>query len=315
MEITQPIVFEPLLMERVWGGRRLGTLMGKRLPMSARIGESWELVDRPEAQSVVHDGPLRGLTLHELWREHRADVFGPNLPDTERCPLLFKLLDAQERLSVQVHPPAAVAAALGGEPKTEMWYLVDTLLESDLYAGLKHGVTRPEFEAALAEGRVAELIHRVPARTGDAFFIPSGRIHAIGAGNLVFEVQQNSDTTYRVFDWNRQGLDGKPRDLHVSESLNSINFDDPEPGVVHQTNGVVVECEYFRVEKWNLPPARRGSGRGFAICAVIGGRVRCAGREFGIGDFFLLPPALAGAELEGADGNATVLRTTIPAQD
>lgn len=318
MEITEPIVFEPLLMERVWGGRRLGTLMGKRLPMSARIGESWELVDRPEAQSVVHDGPLRGLTLHELWSKHRAEVFGPGLPDTERCPLLFKLLDAQERLSVQVHPPAEVAATLGGEPKTEMWYLVDPLLDSDLYAGLKRGVTRPDFEAALAEGRVADLIHRIPARAGDAFFIPSGRIHAIGAGNLVFEVQQNSDTTYRVFDWNRQGLDGKPRELHVAESLQSINFDDPEPQVIRQSDGVVVQCEYFRVEKWNLTPSspsRRGSGRGFAVCAVIGGRVRCAGREFGMGDFFLLPPALAGAELEGVGAAATVLRTTIPSQD
>ena len=231
MELIEPLVFEPLLMERLWGGRRLESLLGKRLPQTERIGESWELVDRPEAQSVVHQGPLRGRTLHELWTQHQLEVFGPGLPPSERFPLLFKLLDAQERLSVQVHPPAEVAARLGGEPKTEMWYFLDTLLESDLYAGLKHGVTREAFVQALAEGNVADLIHHIPARAGDAFFIPSGRVHAIGAGNVIFEVQQNSDTTYRVFDWNRVGLDGQPRPLHVSESLESINFDDPEPGV------------------------------------------------------------------------------------
>ena len=112
-----------------------------------------------------------------------------------------------------------------------MWYFMNTLLDSDLYAGLKRGVTRPQFETALQEGHVADLIHHIPSRAGDAFFIPSGRIHAIGAGNVIFEVQQNSDTTYRVFDWNRLGLDGKPRALHIEESLASINWDDPEPGV------------------------------------------------------------------------------------
>jgi mannose-6-phosphate isomerase len=157
-------------------------------------------------------------------------VFGANLPNTPRFPLLFKLLDCQDRLSVQVHPPPEVAPRFNGEPKTEMWYLMATLLDSDLYAGLKRGVTREQFEDALHRGRVADLIHRIPTRAGEAFFIPSGRIHAIGAGNVIFEVQQNSDTTYRVFDWNRLGLDGKPRALHLDESLASINFDDPEPG-------------------------------------------------------------------------------------
>lgn len=313
MEFHQPLVFEPLLMERVWGGRRLETLMHKRLPVGMRFGESWEIVDRSDAQSVVHDGPLRGRTLHELWTDFRGPVFGAGLPESERFPLLFKLLDAQDRLSVQVHPPASVASELGGEPKTEMWYLIDTLLDSDLYAGLKRGVTREDFVEALDEGRVADLIHKIPVRRGDAFFIPSGRIHAIGAGNLIFEVQQNSDTTYRVFDWNRLGLDGKPRELHVGESLQSINFDDPEPGVVEQHGESVAACEHFHVEKWTLSQPRDAGGPGFAVFTVIEGRLECAGREFGMGDFFLIPAALTDRELRPLATGATVLRTTIPA--
>src|SRR5438067_1063301 len=123
MNIMEPIFFEPLFMERVWGGRQLEMLFGKRLPASARIGESWEIVDREEAQSVVHSGPLRGKTLNELWSNERASVFGEGVPDTPRFPLLFKLLDAQERLSVQIHPPAKIAPLMHGEPKTEMWFI------------------------------------------------------------------------------------------------------------------------------------------------------------------------------------------------
>jgi mannose-6-phosphate isomerase len=312
MALHEPIVFEPLLMERVWGGRRLETLLRKRLQHGTRVGESWEIVDRADAQSVVHDGPLVGRTLNDLWTHSRAEIFGEGLPEATCFPLLFKLLDAQDRLSVQVHPPAAVAAKLGGEPKTEMWYFIDTLLESDLYAGLKAGVTREGFERGLAEGRVADLIHRIPARAGDAIFIPSGRVHAIGAGNVLFEVQQNSDTTYRVFDWNRLGLDGKLRELHVKESIQSINFEDSEPRLAQPSGDVIVECEFFRVEKWTLDAPRPAVGDRFAVFTVVAGRVECAGREFAIGDFFLVPPSLAGAEVRPLNPTATVLRTTIP---
>ena len=247
--MTPPLVFEPLFMERVWGGRRLETMLGKRLEPGVRIGESWEIVDREDAQSVVHEGLLRGLTLHELWTNQRETIFGPGLADTPRFPLLFKILDAQDRLSVQVHPPAAVAGKLRGEPKTEMWFILDALLDSDLYAGLKRGVTRADFEAALHDGTVAEKIHSFPIKAGDAMFIPSGRIHAIGTGNLIVEVQQNSDTTYRVFDWNRLGLDGEPRTLHIRESLESIDFHDPEPKIAQPDGDVIVSCEFFQVER------------------------------------------------------------------
>jgi mannose-6-phosphate isomerase len=310
--MDQPLVFEPLFMERVWGGRRLESLLGKRLPPSVRVGESWEIVDREEAQSVVHDGPFRGWRLHELWVERRAQIFGTGLPETKRFPLLCKILDAQERLSVQVHPPAEVAPSLGGEPKTEMWYLLDATLDSDLYAGLKRGVDREEFEHALHEGKVAEKLHSFPIKAGDSMFIPSGRVHAIGAGNLIVEVQQNSDTTYRVFDWNRLGLDGKPRELHIDESMTSINFDDVEPEIVEPDSDVLVECVEFCVERWSLEKPRASEGNNFAIFTVIDGRVECAGRAFERGAFFLMAASSLERELKPLAEGTRVLRTTIP---
>lgn len=301
-------------MERVWGGRSLETLLHKRLPPSVRIGESWELVDREEAQSVVHEGPLRGLTLNELWTQQHAAIFGSGLADTPRFPLLFKILDAQDRLSVQVHPPAHVASRLGGEPKTEMWYILNALLDSNLYAGLRQGATRESFERALHDGQVAEQIHGFPIKAGDAMFIPSGRVHAIGTGNLILEVQQNSDTTYRVFDWNRLGLDGQPRELHVAESLESIDFDDIEPTVVQPQGDLLVECEFFRVERWALDASRTSAGPGFAVFSVVEGSVDCGGRQFARGAFFLLPETATNRELRPLAPGTSVLRTTIPGQ-
>jgi mannose-6-phosphate isomerase len=301
-------------MERVWGGRRLETMYGKHLPQTGRIGESWEIVDRPEAQSVVHQGPLRGATLHDLWTQHRDTIFGAGLPKSERFPLLCKMLDAQDRLSVQVHPPAEVAQRYGGEPKTEMWYVLDTLLESDLYAGLKKGATPESFRDALEHGHVADQIHKFSVKKGDTIFMPNGRIHAIGSGNIIVEVQQNSDTTYRVFDWNRLGTNGRPRELHIEESLASIDFSDIEPGVTEpQPDGTLVDCEQFRVEKWHLDgPRRLDPSDRFAIFTVVEGTVTCDDQSYATGTFFLVPPVIAHSTLAPAEGSAVLLRTTIP---
>ena len=312
MQLNQPITFEPLFAERVWGGRQLETLYGKNLPKGAPIGESWEIVDREAEQSVVANGPLQGKSLHELWTDNREAVFGKVNSGNPRFPLLFKLLDARDKLSVQVHPPAAVAPKLNGEPKTEMWYFADCDPGSDIFAGLKNGVTREEFAKALEEGTVEEKIHSIRVKAGDAIFIPSGRIHAIGAGNVIVEVQQNSDTTYRVFDWNRVGLDGKPRALHIAESLESTDFNDFEPGLAKQTGELVVECEFFRVEKWRLSAPRRAGEEGqFTIFTCIEGTVECGGTEFKPGDFFLVPASASGLELKPSGSSATVLRTTL----
>jgi len=313
MRLTAPIIFEPIFMDRVWGGRRMESLFGKRLPTHGRIGEAWELVDRPEAQSVVHDGPLRGKTLHELWTQYRTDIFGNRIAPSDRFPLLFKLLDAQERLSVQVHPPAEIAPSLNGEPKTEMWYILDNYGDGDIFAGLKAGVTRDAFEQALRAGSVQDTVHRVPVAPGDCIFIPSGRIHAIGAGNVIVEVQQNSDTTYRVFDWNRVGLDGKTRQLHIDESLKSIDFTDFEPQLQKPEGDHLVKCVHFHIEKWDLDAPREAAPAGdFAIFTVLTGLVTAAGHEFKRGDFFLIPAALEDRTLHPATPETTVMRTTIP---
>jgi len=227
-----PLTFRPIFKERVWGGRELERLYHKPLPPGVPIGESWELSDRPGDVSVITNGTLAGKDLRWLMENHSADLLGEARPQGGRFPLLIKILDAQDKLSLQVHPPPAIAAELGGEPKTEMWYVAEAAPGAELYVGLKRGVTRAEFEQRIVAGTVAECFHRVSVRSGDAMFLPSGRVHALGVGLVIFEIQQNSDTTYRVFDWNRLGLDGKPRELHVPQSLASIDFDDYEPSLV-----------------------------------------------------------------------------------
>ncbi|MEP6809310.1 MAG: type I phosphomannose isomerase catalytic subunit [Chthoniobacterales bacterium] len=308
---TAPLKFIPLFKERIWGGRRLANLYGKELPADARIGESWEIVDRPEAQSVVRGGPLQGKTLHELWQKHRAEIFG-KIDDTPRFPLFLKLLDAEEKLSVQVHPPAEVARQLGGEPKTECWYVAHAEPGAELYVGLRKGSSRAQFEDAVAHGTVAAQIHRITVRTGDTMFLPSGRVHAIGAGNVLVEVQQNSDTTYRVFDWNRVDDQGAPRALHLEQSLRSIDFEDFEPELVRPNGESLIADALFQMDRWQLNDAREASLPGtFAIFVCLAGRVVCAGVEAAPGEFFLVPAALEDRHLRALEPNTAVLRITV----
>ena len=232
MSELYPFTFTPHFKERVWGGRNIERLYGKPLPPGQVIGESWEITDRPEGVSVIANGPLAGKTLRWLMEHHAAELLGPDRADVKTFPLLVKILDAQDELSLQVHPPAAKAKELKGDPKTEMWFIADATPSADLFVGLKRGVTRADFERKVADGSVAECFHHIPVKPGDTMFLPSGRVHAIGAGNVIFEIQQNSDTTYRVFDWNRLGLDGKPREMHVQQSLASIDFNDFEPPLI-----------------------------------------------------------------------------------
>ena len=305
-------------MERIWGGRGLEKRFGKELPPAMRFGESWEIVDREEAQSVVRDGPLRGKTLHELWTQHRPEVFGsvpdgPSRTGITRFPLLAKLIDAQEKLSLQVHPPAVVAEKLGSEPKTELWYIVDAAPGAEIYAGLRRGVTRDSFEASVRNGSASELVHRIKVKSGDAMFMPSGRLHTMGAGVLVAEIQQNSDTTYRVFDWNRVDADGKPRRLHVNESLQSIDFNDFEPELVRPKGETLVRDTAFVIEEWNLTSQREAAPSGkFAIFCCLSGEVECAGSRFKPGEFFLVSAMLQDRHLAPCGEETSLLRVTIP---
>ena len=240
--------FTPLYPTRVWGGRRLESVLQRTLPDDQPYGESWELVDREHEQSVVASGAHQGVTLHELWTQHQDVVFGPAYArhHSKRFPLLIKVLDCADELSIQVHPPVSLAAELGGEPKTEMWFVAHADDDARLFAGLRQGMTKHAFESALTTGEVANCVHEMHPQKGDSLFVPSGRLHALGRGLLIYEIQQNSDTTYRVFEWNRLGLDGKPRELHVEQSLKCIDFSDFEPGLQHH-DGVLATCEHFTV--------------------------------------------------------------------
>ncbi len=224
--------FAPLYQERVWGGRGLEEILHRALPPKKIFGESWEIVDRPEAQSLVEGGPWSGRTLRDLLERDASVVMGPHWEPARHFPILVKWLDARDRMSLQVHPPAAVAASLGGEPKTENWYIAEAAPGAAVLAGLRPGVTRAQFEAALRSHQLEPLVHRILVHKGDSIFVPSGRLHAIDAGNVILEIQQNSDTTYRVYDWGRVGLDGQPRQLHIEQSLKSINFADAEPAPI-----------------------------------------------------------------------------------
>jgi len=243
--------FTPLYFTRVWGGRSLARVFGRALPDDQPYGEAWELVDRADAQSLVADGPLAGQSLHQLWTTRRREIFGGALAasTSPRFPLLIKILDCRDDLSVQVHPPVHKADALGGEPKTEMWFMAHAEPNARIYAGLRRGASRESFSQALAAGTVAEEVHAIPVHTGESLFVPSGRVHALGGGLVVYEIQQNSDTTYRVFDWNRTGLDGRPRDLHIDQSMASIDFTDVEPSVRASAGGVLADCPYFTVSR------------------------------------------------------------------
>ncbi len=326
-----PLKFTPILAERVWGGHTLARF-GKNIATGHVIGESWEISDRDDAASVVAHGPLAGRTLRQLIEQNGPDLLGTNVTGS-RFPLLIKLLDARDRLSLQVHPPAAIAPQLGGEPKTEMWYVMDAAPDAHLIAGLKPGTTRAQFEQALRESgsspgspscgsglpaatgpQLEPLLHRFPVHTGDTLFVPSGRLHAIDAGLVIAEIQQNSDTTYRVYDWGRVGLDGKPRSLHVKESLACIDFNDFAPPLSRYP----ITCEHFIVDQLDLtgPRTDRCDGTTFHVLGCVAGQAQLTTStgwegDLHCGDWLLLPANLGNYTLTGV--NTRILIASVPA--
>lgn len=252
-----PLIFSPRLKEKVWGGQRL-THLHKPIPQGMLVGESWELVDLPEDQSVVASGPASGASLGELVRAWGARLMGTARLDGGHFPLLVKYIDASQTLSVQVHPDEQAASRLGGRPKGEAWYILQADPGAVIYRGLKPGVDRRQLGRALEAGTVEELLVTVPAWPGDLIPVPSGTVHAIGGGVLLAEVQQPSDTTYRVFDWNRPGLDGKPRSLHIEEAIESIHFGDEPPPILREGS---VDVALFR---FNLAVLEAGEEQALA---------------------------------------------------
>lgn len=238
--------FSPVYRERVWGGRKFASHLGRTdLPAAGRIGESWELVDREDAQSVVSSGSAKGATLRELIESDPEGLMGAGWHARRRFPLLVKWLDCSERLSLQVHPDESAARRDGGEPKTEFWYVAQADAGADVFAGLRPGVDPSGLSKAIFENTLEHEVNRYETHAGDGLYIRAGTLHAIGAGNLILEIQQNSDTTYRVYDW------GRPRELHVPQALRCLRtgagYDDV--GVVSSPSGVIANGDYFRITR------------------------------------------------------------------
>lgn len=293
--MTPLLQFKPVYQERVWGGRGLESFLGRKLPGTTPIGESWELVDRIEAQSLVLGGPWAGKSLRELMATRGAEIMGPHWPQERPFPILVKWLDCRERLSLQVHPPASIAAKLGGEPKTENWYIARAEPGAAVLAGLKPGVDAVAFRAALQDGSAESLVHRLPTQAGDSLLIHSGVMHAIDGGNIILEIQQNSDTTYRVYDWGRVGLDGKPRAMHVEQSMASLEANTAgAPALMRSAEkyAVLAECREFRITRHRLAPGESltfEAGEQARILSVVGGRLTVGDISLVLGDNALLP--------------------------
>ena|SRR5688572_543295 len=311
--MTSLIQFAPIYQERVWGGHGLATFLGRQLPGTTPIGESWEIVDRPEAQSIVTSGAWAGKSLHELMATQPAEIMGPMWPAGRPFPILVKWLDCRERLSLQVHPPASIASKLGGEPKTENWYIAHAEPGAAVLAGLKDGVDAARFRAALKDNTAELLVHRLPTVAGDSLLIRSGVMHAIDGGNIILEIQQNSDTTYRVYDWGRMGLDGKPRAMHVEQSMASLEANTAgTPSLVRtaEKQTVLADCGEFRISRYQLAAGEKLSFRAeeeARLLAVTAGRISSGGRELGLGENVLLP--FAGSFDFTAETGSTVLVT------
>ena len=329
-----PLKFTPIYQERMWGGSLMTEVLKRNVPAGKDpIGESWELVDRDGEVSVLENGPMAGATLHELLQNYGKALLGSKAPDTERFPLLVKVIDAGDRLSLQVHPDENACREIGNgaEPKTEMWYIMAARKDAKILAGLQGRATKQQLVAQMASPAVEELLQVYSSQPGDAYFITSGTLHAIGGGNLILEIQQNSDTTYRVSDWGRVDSSGKSRELHVDVGIKSINFmnrTSPRVAGVSGTAGynrrydVVTTCPFFTVNDlrlistWNDDTVNSGS---FHLISAVNGPVTVGKSEeearqvrLEAGESCLVPACFGKYEVTPLNpGETTVIKTTL----
>jgi mannose-6-phosphate isomerase len=315
--LHQPLRFEPFLRPMVWGGRKFARFLGKNLNTPEPYGESWEVSDHPVHRSRLAVASGYGVTLRQLMQEQRRDLLGPAADRFEVFPWLIKLLDANDWLSVQVHPDeTAVQRLLPGEgAKTEAWLVLDATPESRIYAGLKPGIGPSEVVKALAEGKVADCLYSFVPMAGDFIYLPAGAVHAVGGGVLLAEIQQTSDATFRLFDWNRKDAQGKSRQLHIDESFASIHWDQGPIKPINIANGPkrLVACPYFEIDWVRWPSAVTLGGKGrLQAWIVTEGRGRFANGEFIMaGDAWILPAAMPEFEVT-PDAELSGLLCTLP---
>ena len=326
MNSLYPIRFRPILKETLWGGGALRERFGKNAGPGTLIGESWEINGMTGASSVVVNGFLKGNSLEEIAEVYMGDLTGDHVWEkyANEFPLLIKLIDARDVLSVQVHPDDALAAerhhAWG---KTEMWYVIDAEPGALIYTGFRKKTGREEYLAHLADKTIAGLINATPVFTGDAFFIPAGTVHAIGAGVLLAEIQQTSDVTYRIYDWDRVDADGRPREMHTELALDAIDFDRDDTGLIRITPEInqavmLAECEYFRTSllQFDRPLIKDLSlTDSFVvyICTASMAVIDCLGHteEVKAGETILIPASADSVTLI-PQGRATLLEVYIP---
>jgi mannose-6-phosphate isomerase len=330
-----PLCFQPYLRPMVWGGRRLGAVLGRPLPDEQPYGESWEVSDHAGHASVVAGGRWAGRTLRELTQHHRAELLGAAARLHERFPWLVKFLDCHDWLSVQVHPDDEQARLLwpGEIGKTEVWFILDVLPGGRVYAGLRPGVDEAALRAALAAGRAAECLHSFTPRPGDSVFLPAGTVHAVGGGVLMAEVQQTSDATFRLYDWDRRDAQGRSRALHVEESIRCIDWSkgpvapvraeswaaltgDATPAVWPRERRVLARCSYFELDYVSDTGAEEfGEAGCLQMLIVLAGRGRLESADGAAalerGQVWVLPADMGRATLR-PDGGICYLRCRLP---
>ena len=321
MKPLYPLLLDPVYKDYIWGGNLIPRRYGRDLP-DGIYAESWEVTDRPEGMSRIVNGPLAGASLHDLISDLGASLLGVKSASAA-FPLLIKIIDAGKRLSVQVHPNDRTALTTGGQPKTETWYVLDAEPNARVFAGLVPGTSADTFLEALHAGTVEDCLVSLPIEPGMVIFIPGGRVHAIGEGALLLEVQQNSNTTYRVYDWGRSGQDGKPRPLHIDQALQVINWEDREspcisPVRLEASDSLerweLVRSPYFKLERINISSANKfmNDGAGFQVLFTADSHVHVEGggheQDLGPGTSCLLPAALEAYSLEPLSGQASVIR-------
>lgn len=314
--LASPLRFVPYLRPMVWGGRGLAEHLGKSLPTSESFGEAWEVSDHPLHRSIVADGPLQGTSLRSLMECKKDELLGPAAGGHAVFPWLIKFLDCHDWLSVQVHPDTQVVKRLrpGEGSKTEAWYILHAEPGSRVYAGLKPGVRPDDMRNAVAKGTTHELLHDFEPRTGDCVFLPAGAVHAVGGGVLMAEIQETSDVTFRLFDWNRVDADGKGRPLHIEESFASIHWDQGPvtPVRIADNDRPLVRCPFFHLDFRSLQAPTTFGGETMRTLIVIAGAGKWDdGRHVATGQSWVLPAAMP-ARMLHPDTPMQVLDAVLP---